>query len=118
MALLSGIRTSRTTASSQPPSTDEIKADRLRRTKRWAAAVLVVLATTYLATFLHPDPPQWLYLIRRMAEAGMIGGLADWFAVVALFRHPLGLRIPHTALLHGTRRARPKASASSSKPIS
>ena len=87
------------TASSQPPSTDEIKADRLRRTKRWAAAVLVVLATTYLATFLHPDPPQWLYLIRRMAEAGMIGGLADWFAVVALFRHPLGLKIPHTALL-------------------
>lgn len=87
------------TASSQLPDIDRAKADRLRQTKRWATAVLVVLAASYLATFFHSDPPQWLYLIRRMAEAGMIGGLADWFAVVALFRHPLGLKIPHTALL-------------------
>ncbi|MEM9717256.1 MAG: DUF445 domain-containing protein [Pseudomonadota bacterium] len=82
-----------------PLDPDAQKAQRLKKTKRWAASVLVVLVLIYLATFLHPDPPGWLRLIRHMAEAGMIGGLADWFAVVALFRHPLGIKIPHTALL-------------------
>lgn len=38
-------------------------------------------------------------LIRAAAEAGVVGGLADWFAVTALFRHPLGLPIPHTAIV-------------------
>ena len=38
-------------------------------------------------------------LVKAGAEAAMVGGLADWFAVVALFRHPLGLRIPHTAII-------------------
>ncbi|MEO0343167.1 MAG: DUF445 domain-containing protein [Pseudomonadota bacterium] len=81
------------------PDSDVDKANRLRKTKRWAGAVLVTLVLIYLSTFLHPSPPNWILLIRHMAEAGMIGGLADWFAVVALFRHPLGIPIPHTALL-------------------
>ena len=92
-------------APSQPKLSDEEeranaeKAERLRQTRRWAAIVLVVLATIYFVTFLPSETPAWLRLLRHMAEAGMIGGLADWFAVVALFRHPLGIRIPHTALL-------------------
>lgn len=48
---------------------------------------------------LPEDPPTWVLLIGAMAEAGMVGGLADWFAVEALFRQPLGLPILHTALL-------------------
>ncbi len=75
------------------------KVARLKRTRRMAEAVLVALVAVYLLTYLWGDPPNWLRLIRHMAEAGMIGGLADWFAVVALFRHPLGIPIPHTALL-------------------
>ena len=50
---------------------------------------------TYLAKFEWP----WLPYLRAFAEAGMIGACADWFAVVALFRHPLGLPIPHTAIV-------------------
>jgi hypothetical protein len=56
------------------------------------------MATVLLAAHLAGDPAA-IRLIRAMAEAGMIGGLADWFAVEVLFRHPLGLPIPHTALL-------------------
>ena len=41
----------------------------------------------------------WIGLIRATAEAGMVGGLADWFAVTALFRHPMGIPIPHTAIV-------------------
>lgn len=78
---------------------DAEKTARLRQTRRLATLVLVALVALYLATFTVSNPPEWIKLARHMAEAGMIGGLADWFAVVALFRHPLGLRIPHTALL-------------------
>jgi uncharacterized membrane-anchored protein YjiN (DUF445 family) len=63
-----------------------------------ASGVLVLMAGLFLATHLLPATG-WLRLVRAMAEAGMVGGLADWFAVTALFRHPLGLPIPHTALL-------------------
>lgn len=54
----------------------------------------------YTATFLTTDGAAgWIGYARAAAEAGMVGGLADWFAVVALFRHPLGIPIPHTALI-------------------
>lgn len=67
---------------------------------RWVATgILAVLLVVYLLTFTVAEPAKWVLLIRAMAEAGMIGGLADWFAVEALFRRPLGLPIPHTALL-------------------
>ncbi|MEO0487526.1 MAG: DUF445 domain-containing protein [Pseudomonadota bacterium] len=84
-----------------PPNSpaDAEKETRLRKTRRWALAVLLGLTGVFLATFIPDDPPRWVRLVRHMAEAGMIGGLADWFAVVALFRHPLGIPIPHTALL-------------------
>ena len=49
---------------------------------------------------LRPDfAPFWVRLVRATAEAAMVGGLADWFAVTALFRHPLGIPIPHTAIV-------------------
>ena len=70
----------------------------LRRMKRTATGLLVVAAAVFLATFALPDTTATGYL-RAAAEAGMVGGVADWFAVTALFRHPLGLRIPHTALI-------------------
>ncbi|MBU3029433.1 DUF445 domain-containing protein [Paracoccus marinaquae] len=73
--------------------------DALRRTRRLAGQVLAGLTVVYFATYLIGVPPGWLMLVRAMAEAGMVGGLADWFAVTALFRHPLGIPIPHTALL-------------------
>ena len=73
-------------------------ADALARTRRLATVVLGLMAAIFAATHVVPDGTL-ARLVRAMAEAGMIGGLADWFAVEALFRHPLGLPIPHTALL-------------------
>lgn len=70
----------------------------LIRGRRLATGVLVVMAAVFLATHFAGDTTI-VRLIRSIAEAGMIGGLADWFAVEALFRRPLGLPIPHTALL-------------------
>ncbi|MBV8870076.1 MAG: DUF445 domain-containing protein, partial [Acetobacteraceae bacterium] len=70
----------------------------LTRTRRLAAAVLGLMAAIFAATHAVPDTTI-ARLLRSMAEAGMVGGVADWFAVEALFRHPLGLPIPHTALL-------------------
>ena len=70
----------------------------LQRTKRVATGLLVAAASVFLATFAMPDTTAVGFL-RAAAEAGMVGAVADWFAVTALFRHPLGLRIPHTALV-------------------
>ena len=67
--------------------------------RRTAPGILVLLAMVYTASFRVDDPDFTVLLIRAMAEAGMVGALADWFAVEALFRHPLSLPIPHTALL-------------------
>ena len=80
-----------------PPSADKI--DAIRRMRRVATGILAALAAIFFGSFAVPDPGGWLLLVRAMAEAGMVGGIADWFAVEALFRHPLGLPIPHTALL-------------------
>lgn len=71
----------------------------LARNRRLATGVLVAMTAIFLGTHFIQEPAGWLLLVRAMAEAGMIGGLADWFAVVALFRHPLGIPVPHTALL-------------------
>jgi len=70
----------------------------LRRMKLTASGFLGTTAAVFLATFALPDAT-WVGYLRAAAEAGMVGGLADWFAVTALFRHPLGLPIPHTALI-------------------
>jgi len=64
-----------------------------------ATGLLVVMAAVFAITrALQPLYP-WLGYVKSFAEAAMVGGLADWFAVTALFRHPLGLPIPHTAII-------------------
>ena len=71
----------------------------LARMKAVAVALLLGATATYVfATLMEPRHPGWGYLASA-AEAAMIGALADWFAVVALFRHPLGLPVPHTAII-------------------
>jgi uncharacterized membrane-anchored protein YjiN (DUF445 family) len=81
------------------PRIDPAPTEALTRARRLATGVLLSLVATFLATHLIGAETWPLQLVQRMAEAGMVGGLADWFAVEALFRRPLGLPIPHTALL-------------------
>jgi uncharacterized membrane-anchored protein YjiN (DUF445 family) len=72
----------------------------LRRMKLTAAAFLAAAAAIYAATYLDKSGGSGLLgFVRAGAEAAMVGGLADWFAVTALFRHPLRLPIPHTAII-------------------
>jgi uncharacterized membrane-anchored protein YjiN (DUF445 family) len=71
----------------------------LRRNRMIATALLGFMAVLFVGTTLAPQPGFLLLLVRATAEAALVGGLADWFAVTALFRHPLGLPIPHTAVL-------------------
>ena len=73
------------------------KALQLRRMKRIPLLLLCLMALIFALT-LH-SPASWAAWLHAFAEAGMVGALADWFAVVALFRHPLGLPIPHTAII-------------------
>jgi uncharacterized membrane-anchored protein YjiN (DUF445 family) len=69
--------------------------------KSFATGLLIVAAITYIFAKRAEaaGAPEWVSYLRAAAEAGMIGGLADWFAVTALFRRPLGLPIPHTAII-------------------
>ena len=72
---------------------------RRRATGLLAGFALLFVGMTVLV-HLQPDfAPFWVRLVRATAEAAMVGGLADWFAVTALFRHPLGIPIPHTAIV-------------------
>jgi uncharacterized membrane-anchored protein YjiN (DUF445 family) len=74
--------------------------NKLQRMKLLATGLLVLAGVVYVAArTLEPGRP-WLHYVAAAAEAAMIGAIADWFAVVALFHHPLNLRfIPHTAIL-------------------
>lgn len=71
----------------------------LRRMRFFATSLLVLMLVIFIATSMAQAHWPWLAYPRAFAEAGMIGACADWFAVVALFRHPLGLPIPHTAIV-------------------
>ena len=76
----------------QPPAS-------LVRMRRWANGLLLAMTLLYLASHtLGTDTLVWGY-VRAFAEAAMVGALADWFAVTAIFRRPLGLPIPHTAVI-------------------
>jgi len=84
-----------------PPATvagDAARARALRSMKRFATGLLVAMAVVFVVTRAAEDGGVLGYA-RAFAEAAMIGALADWFAVTALFRHPLGLPIPHTAII-------------------
>jgi len=79
--------------------TDAERREGLRRMKRVAAGLLVAAAAVFAVSFALQDTVPWLGYVRAAAEGAMVGAIADWFAVTALFRHPLGLRIPHTAII-------------------
>src|SRR6266550_3032372 len=78
---------------------------RLDAMKRRATALLGVALLIFVVASLYEPLYPWLGYVRATAEASLVGGLADWFAVTALFRHPLGLPIPHTAIV-ATRKER------------
>ncbi len=67
--------------------------------KMIATGMLVVMAGVYVAMRIIGPIHPMVGFVKAFAEAAMVGGLADWFAVTALFRHPLGLPIPHTAII-------------------
>ena len=67
--------------------------------KATATGLLVAAAVVFVVTRSVEDDASWVGAIRATAEAAMVGALADWFAVTALFRRPLGLPIPHTAII-------------------
>jgi uncharacterized membrane-anchored protein YjiN (DUF445 family) len=71
----------------------------LRHHRSFATALLVVMGVVYFAAVRSGLPGLWMDLLRAGTEAALVGGLADWFAVTALFRRPLGLPIPHTAVI-------------------
>jgi uncharacterized membrane-anchored protein YjiN (DUF445 family) len=78
---------------------DETARKRLLRNRILATSMLAGMGVVFVATRLVPEPGFVTLLIQSAAEAGVVGGLADWFAITALFRHPLGLPIPHTAII-------------------
>ncbi|WP_189420398.1 DUF445 domain-containing protein [Streptomyces griseoviridis] len=80
---------------------DEEKRRGVRRMKLTATGLLLLVALVYVLAELaaHHGAGAWAGYVSAAAEAGMVGALADWFAVTALFRHPLGLPIPHTAII-------------------
>jgi uncharacterized membrane-anchored protein YjiN (DUF445 family) len=71
----------------------------LRRMRTVATLLLVFMTLIFIATTMIKYDWPWLPYLRAFAEAGMVGACADWFAVVALFRRPLGLPIPHTGIV-------------------
>ena len=71
----------------------------LRKMKIVATALLVVVTVVFFVARWQEEQHSWVGFIRAFAEASMVGALADWFAVSALFRHPLGIPIPHTAII-------------------
>ncbi len=78
------------------PAADEERRRGLRRMRSLAVGLLLLAAVVYLLTL---DQKGFLGFVNAGAEASMVGAIADWFAVTALFKHPLGLPIPHTALV-------------------
>lgn len=71
----------------------------LRVMKGVALGALLAMAVVFLVSFAFEEQVPALAYVRAAAEGGMVGALADWFAVTALFRHPLGIPIPHTAII-------------------
>lgn len=82
-----------------PVPSDIERMHALRRMKRVATSLLVVAAAVFAVSFALQDDIAWLGYVRAAAEGAMVGAIADWFAVTALFRHPLGIPIPHTAII-------------------
>lgn len=84
-------------------ASDAVRSASLIRMRRAANGLLLMMTVVFVVTHVwSPEPGAWLTVwgyVRAFAEAAMVGGLADWFAVTAIFRRPLGLPIPHTAVI-------------------
>ena len=78
---------------------DPNKQIQLDRMKRRATGLLIAATVVFIVTVALESRFPWIGYVRATAEAAMVGGLADWFAITALFRHPLGIPIPHTAII-------------------
>jgi uncharacterized membrane-anchored protein YjiN (DUF445 family) len=78
---------------------EQRRAHLLTITRRRATGLLVVVAVVFVLSTIFIDRAHWLTWVQAAAVASLVGGLADWFAITALFRHPLGLPIPHTAIV-------------------
>lgn len=84
---------------------DEAKRKQLRKYKGFATGLFVAMAIIFIITTIlqKSNNSHWIGYVRAFSEAAMVGALADWFAVTALFRHPLGLPIPHTNLIENSK---------------
>jgi uncharacterized membrane-anchored protein YjiN (DUF445 family) len=78
---------------------EKVRAKQLQEMKLRAAGLLVLAAIAFAVSHYFRAEYPWLGWVQAFSEAAMVGGLADWFAVTALFRHPLGIPIPHTAII-------------------
>ena len=81
------------------PEQDAERELALKRMKAWATGLLVLATIIFVVAKLFESRYPWLAIVVATAEASMVGALADWFAVTALFKHPLGIPIPHTAII-------------------
>ncbi|KPH11577.1 DUF445 domain-containing protein [Chryseobacterium sp. ERMR1:04] len=84
---------------------DEAKRKQLRKYKAFATGLFVLMAIVFIITTIlqKSNDSHWIGYVRAFSEAAMVGALADWFAVTALFSHPLGLPIPHTNLIENSK---------------
>ncbi|MFK8023934.1 MAG: DUF445 domain-containing protein [Ilumatobacter sp.] len=91
------------TAVTEPPGSltddDQAKRRSLRRMQRVATSLFLAAAVVFVIAKANEDSATWIGYVRATAEAAMVGAIADWFAVTALFRHPLRIPIPHTAII-------------------
>lgn len=84
---------------------DEAKRKQLKKYKAFATGLFLLMAVIFIVTSLlqKTNDSHWIGYVKAFSEAAMVGALADWFAVTALFRHPLGLPIPHTNLIENSK---------------
>jgi uncharacterized membrane-anchored protein YjiN (DUF445 family) len=87
------------TTTPAPAGDEEARSADLRRMKRRATYLLLAAAAVFVVAKATTDGSGWTGYVVAASEAAMIGGVADWFAVTALFRHPLRIPIPHTAII-------------------
>src|SRR5205085_4037972 len=93
-----GTTSSKSTSLSRSPG-DEARQRQLAQAKARATGLLAAVTAVFLVVTIWGGDATWTGYVQATALASMAGGLADWFAVTALFRRPLGLPIPHTAIV-------------------
>lgn len=81
------------------------KEKELKKYKGLATSLFLLMTIVYISMLYltKTNAQAWMYYVKAFSEAAMVGALADWFAVTALFRYPMGLRIPHTNLIQSNK---------------